>query len=247
MLKNICIQLQYDGANYRGWQIQPKKRRLKTVQQEVEKAIKRLFRKRVRIVSSGRTDKAVHANCQYANFKIDTSIQKKNIKRALNSYLPNDIYIRKISFVSSDFHSRFSAKSKTYRYMILNKGQPDVFSRNYSWWIPRYINLTRMRKASRNFLGRKNLSTFAQKAEYSSCIREIKKISIRKKNDFICIDIKANGFLRGMARNIVSFLVDIGLGKVDIGQAKKAILSKDRSFIGKPAPAYGLYLWKVYY
>ena len=255
MLKNIRLTVQYDGADYYGWQIQTPshkpqatRRKLKTVQGELEKALRRLFRKRIRAVSSGRTDRGVHARKQCVNFKVATKIPKKNIKQALNTYLPKDIYIREVEFAPLDFHARFRARSKTYRYIILNKKDPDVFLRDYVWHVPDKLCLAKMRDLSQYLIGRKDFSSFAQEASgYKTCVRRIHRIGLKRKDDRIYIDIVADGFLRGMARNIVRFLVDAGRGKIDQKRAKNIVKGKDRGLLGRPAPAKGLYLQKVYY
>lgn len=254
-MKNIYLELEYDGTNFYGWQIQnrpsvvkAKYRKLKTVQHTLEKAIKKLFHKKIGIVYSGRTDKRVHAKCQVVNFKTETHIPEESIKQALNTFLPDCIYVKKVKFVDLDFHARFRAKSKVYRYIILNRKEKDTFLRNYSWWIPDKLKISPMKRASCYLLGKKDFSSLAQKAsKYEHCRRRIKKISIKKDRDFVYIDIEADGFLRGMARNIVSLLIDVGRRKYDPSTIREIIKGKNRSLFGKPAPARGLYLWKVRY
>jgi tRNA pseudouridine38-40 synthase len=253
MVKNICLTVQYDGSAYYGLQIQraqraQRGRRFKTVQSELEKAIRKLFRKRIRIIHSGRTDRGVHAKDQRVNFKVATTIPKKNIKQALNTYLPGDINVKKVSFVSDDFHARFSARSKLYRYRILNQQDADVFLRDHSWWFPQRLDLSAMRRAAQILKGRRDFSAFAQQAAtYRSCARRLTKIGISKKGSQVIIDIEAEGFLRGMARNIVSLLVDVGSGRRSEKSVTNLIKTGKRSLLGRPAPAQGLYLWRVRY
>jgi len=218
------------------------------VQAELEKALRRLFRKKIRVAYAGRTDKGVHAKAQVVNFKIDTDIPAYSIKKALNTYLPEDISVTLVKFVPLDFHARFSAKSKVYRYIVFNKKEQDVFIRNYSWFVPYKVDIERMKKASRLLEGRKDFSSFAQEAStYKTCRRHLKNIVIKKRDGFINIDIEADGFLRGMARNIVGFLVNIGLGRRTLGEIRGVISSRNRNMVGKAAPACGLYLWRVKY
>ncbi len=250
MEDNLRLIIEYDGTSYYGLQIQKKKskNRFSTVQSEIEQALKKLFNKNIRINYSGRTDRGVHAKHQVINFKIETKISLLNIKKALNSFLPADIYIKKIDSVPLDFHARYSVKSKIYRYIILNSKKHDVFERNYSWQISEPLDIDFMQECASGLLGEKDFSFFALKAKkYKSCHRRVKEIKIVKKTKFVVIDIEANGFLRGMVRNMVGFLVSAGTGKIDKANIKrfKETKIKDNKF--KPAPASGLYLWKVFY
>ncbi|MFH1768831.1 MAG: tRNA pseudouridine(38-40) synthase TruA [Candidatus Omnitrophota bacterium] len=255
MLKNICLELEYDGANYYGWQIQTVQgnnkrktdRRFNTVQEEVEGGLRRLFCKKLRVVYAGRTDRGVHAYSQCVNFTVDAQIPLKNIKAALNSFLPPDISIKKIKYVPLDFHARFSVKSKIYRYVLCTKKRLSVFERNYVWHCPGYIDITRMQKAASYIFGRRDFSFFAKQPRvYETCVRKIFAFSIRKKTGYIIFDIEADGFLRNMARNIVSFLVAAGQGKVELKEIPK-IIRGEKTCVKKPAPASGLYLYKINY
>lgn len=248
MLKNIYLEIEYEGTNYYGWQIQNTAHRLPTVQEELEKALEKLFKKKIRVISSGRTDKGVHAKAQVINFKVETSILLSRIKKALNSFLPEDIYIKKIKKVDLDFHARFGVKSRVYRYVILNRKEPDIFLRNYTWWLPQKLDLEKMKRLSLKLVGKRDFSLFAQSAGlYKSTEREIKRIEIKRRRWFISIDIEADGFLRGMVRNIVGFLVEVGLGKISLAEAYFILKENRRELLGKSAPAKGLYLWKVFY
>lgn len=248
MKKNILLVIEYLGTNYFGWQIQSKKNKKEiTIQGVLENALFRLFKQPVRINASGRTDRGVHAKAQCLNFKIDTEIPLENIKKALNAFLPEDIRIKKIKIAPGDFHSRFSAKSKTYLYIISNKKEFSVFWSNFSWQIPGRINLSLMRKTAKKMVGKRDFYIFAKGAKkYKSCVRDLKKLSIKKKENVIYLEIKAEGFLHQMARNIVYFLIQVGIEKICIKKAE-AILAGERGFIKKPAPPQGLYLKKVDY
>lgn len=248
MKKNILLVVEYLGTNYFGWQIQSKKNKKEiTIQGVLEKALCRLFKQPVKISAAGRTDRGVHAKAQCLNFEIDTKIPLPNIKKALNAFLPEDIRIKKIKIVPVSFHSRFSAKSKTYLYIISNRKDSSVFWSNFSWQIPDKINLSTIRKLAKKMVGRRDFYLFAKGAKkYKSCVRDLKKVIIRKKENVIYLEIKADGFLHQMARNIVYFLVQAGIGKICIEDAE-AILAGQKKFIKKPAPPQGLYLKKVDY
>lgn len=271
MLKNIFLKLEYDGTNYFGWQIQNKKssaskaceisskhsfngqptihpqQKEKTVGGELEKALKKLFNQDIRIIHSSRTDRGVHAKAQCVNFQVETSIALKNIKSALNSFLPTDIIIKKIKEVPLGFHARFSAKSKVYRYVIYNTKENSVFERKYSWFIPEKLDLERIRKAADVLKGKKDFFYFARDAKkYKTCLRNLIEISIKRKGKFIYIELEADGFLRNMVRNIVFFLILVGKGSIPLRDIK-GIINRKLNYTKKPAPGYGLYLMKVNY
>ena len=247
MQRNIFLEIEYLGTNYFGFQVQAKARGQNTVQAELEKAIKKLLRQRIRIAFAGRTDRGVHAKAQVVNFKTDSKIPLKNIKKALNTFLPCDIRVKKIKQVPLDFHARFSAKSKVYRYTILQKNKPSVFCKDFSWYLDSRLNLEVLRKVSKRLIGKKDFYLFAKEAKkYKDCIRVVKEISVKKSASFIYIDIEASGFLRNMARNIVSFLVKVASGTISLSQAD-LILKRKENYSNKPAPAQGLCLYKVKY
>lgn len=248
MQKNIILEVEYLGTNYYGFQLQDKvgKREI-TVQEVLERAIRKLFKKKIRIAYASRTDREVHAKGQVVNFKVDTTIPLKNIKSALNTFLPDDVRVKKVKIASNDFHSRFKAKSKIYRYIILNKAEPTVFSSGFSWHIAKPLDISKMISISKKVKGLKDFSLFAKKANtYETCIRYLKAISIKKSKGFIYIDLEASGFLRNMARNIVAFLIKVGCDNISQKEAVQ-ILSRKKSYSNKPAPAQGLYLIKVKY
>jgi len=247
MEKNIFAEVEYLGTNYFGFQVQTKAKQQNTIQAEIEKALAKLFRQKIRITFAGRTDRGVHAKNQVINFKVETKIPLSNIKKALNSFLPYDIRIKRVKKVPLDFHARFSAKSKIYRYLIFYKKEPSVFWNDFAWHIDFPLDLEAMRGLSKKIIGKRDFYVFAKEAKkYKDCIRRVKGISIKKKGSLICIDIEANGFLRSMVRNIVSFLVKVGSAKLTPKSAE-AVLKRKIVYSNKPAPAAGLYLLKVEY
>ncbi len=248
MLKNIFLELEYLGSNYFGFQIQNKKgKKEPTVQEKLEQALERLFGKKVKIDYTSRTDRGVHAYSQGVNFKIDTDIPKENIRKALNAFLPLDIRIKRIRFVPLDFSSRFSAISKIYRYVILNRREPCVFLNDRAYHLASRLDIERIKKVAKKLELKRDFSLFAKKeSSYKSTVRKIKSILVRKRNGFIYIDVEADGFLRNMARNIVSFLIRVGEKRLSLREVE-AILKKKLPYSNKPAPARGLYLYKVRY
>jgi len=248
MQRNIFLELEYIGSNYFGFQTQEKgKRKLPTIQEVLEKALEKLFREKIRITGSGRTDKGVHAKAQVVNFKVDSKIPLFNIKSALNNFLPTDIRVKKVKNVPDNFHARFSVKSKLYRYIIFNSREDSVFWRNSAWHVSMPIDLELMKKVAKRLIGKKDFAIFAKDAkQYKTCKRRVIDISIRKKANLIYIDVEAEGFLRNMARNMVSFLVKIAAKKI-LFKDLSSILNQKISYTKKPAPAQGLYLYQVKY
>jgi len=242
----------YDGTNYSGWQIQ---KNAKTIQGEIEKALKKILRKKVRLIAAGRTDSGVHARAQIANFTtsnpaLGNAGLEVVLQRAVNSKLSRDICIIEAKTVPLEFHSRFDAKGKIYRYTILNNRIDDPFLRRYYCKVPYKLNIALMRKEAKVLLGRHDFKSFQAKSALSrikSTIRTIKKITITKNKQFIHIDIEANGFLHNMVRNIVGTLIEIGRGYFPEGSMRKTLSAKDRTKAGPTAQAKGLTLLKVKY
>ncbi|MCM8783023.1 MAG: tRNA pseudouridine(38-40) synthase TruA [Candidatus Omnitrophica bacterium] len=243
-LRNLKLTIEYEGTHYHGWQTQ--KGGLKTIQKTIEDTLKKILNKKIKLVASGRTDAGVHALGQVANFKTTSLISPLKLRYALNSLLPEDIVIKKVEEMNLSFHSRFSAKSKLYRYLILNRKYPSAFLKNKVYFYPYHLNLSIMKKQAKFLVGRHNFTSFqATDKKKRNPVREIKKIRIFKKDNLITIEIEANSFVYGMVRNIVGTLIEIARGKpLDI---RKMLKAKDRRLSGPTAPACGLYLVKVKY
>ena len=161
-MRNIFLEIEYVGTNYFGFQIQEKRKKNEvTIQGVLEEALFKLFRKKIRVAASGRTDRGVHARAQIVNFKVNTKIPLLNIKSALNTFLPSDIRIKKVKKVPEGFHARFSVKSKIYRYIIFQHREDSVFWRNFAWHFSTPLDLERMRKAAKRLVGTRDFSVFA--------------------------------------------------------------------------------------
>lgn len=244
-MKNIKLILEYDGTRYHGWQVQ-RRCASKTLQETIEQTLQKVLQEKIRLVASGRTDAGVHALGQVAHFQTKSDISLDKLHRALNSLLPSDISILGVEACDRHFHSRFDAKSKVYRYTILNRKSRSALQRNTVYFFPYPLNLKRMRKEAAWLLGRHDFKSFqaADKKERGS-VRTIKQIKIIKRGPLIQVDIEANGFLTHMARNIVGTLIEIGRGRFPVGSMRKILLSKDRKQAGACVPAKGLCLLKV--
>ncbi|MFC1704544.1 tRNA pseudouridine(38-40) synthase TruA [Candidatus Omnitrophota bacterium] len=247
-MRNIKITIQYQGTQYNGWQTQRKSPKIKTIQSVIEKALFRITHEKVSLIGSGRTDSGAHALGQVANFKTNSPMSLGYLMRALNAILPEDIAIRRIQEVDLDFHARFDAQSKIYRYCVLNGLEKSVFNRDYYYKCLYTLDLDLMRKEAQALIGKRDFKSFqaADKKEHSS-VRSIKILTIAKKGNFINFDIEAEGFLYKMVRNIVGTLLDIGRGRLEKGSMKRILNRKNRKFAGSTVPAKGLTLLKVKY
>ena len=248
-MRNIKLTIEYDGTHFNGWQIQDKHKR--TVQGEIEKACAKVFHRRIRLIGSGRTDSGVHAVGQVANFKVDTRLTPFEILRAINASLPEDIVIVDVEDAREKFHAQYSAKSKIYRYTILNRKARSAIYRGLCHFYPYPLNVALMRREARALLGTKDFKSFQatpiQALKERSTVRTIKKITIHKKNGFISIDIEANGFLHKMVRNIIGTLLEIASGRLPKGSMKKILEKRNRIAAGRTAKAKGLCLLEVKY
>lgn len=254
-MRNLRLIIEYDGTNYAGWQIQNSSQK-KTVQGILEKTILIILQAKVKVIGSGRTDAGVHALAQAANFKTKSKLPLANIQKALNSLLPEDISIKEISEVKEAFHSRYSAKSKTYRYVILNSSLKSAFLNKWTLQVPYKLNMRLMRQEAGALLGRHDFRSFcASGSTAKTTTRTIQNITIKTiryplstiRYPLIIIDIKADGFLYNMARNIAGTLVELARGRFTRGSMKKILRAKDRKLAGPTAPAQGLFLLKVNY
>jgi tRNA pseudouridine38-40 synthase len=247
MKRNIKLVLEYDGTNYHGWQSQAGSGR-PTIQDTLEQALKTLTKSDCKTYSSGRTDAGVHAFGHVANFKTESSIPAEAWAPAINHLLPGDIRVLASGEVPEDFHSRYNALSKVYRYRLLCRPEPTALYRNYAWHISAPLNLGKMRQAASRLLGKHDFSTFRG----SGCgaktpVRTLKRADIRKKEDFIEIWLEADSFLQYMVRNITGTLVEAGLGRFSPDDVERMLNSCDRTLAGRTAPPQGLYLIEVHY
>jgi tRNA pseudouridine38-40 synthase len=273
-MRNIKLTLEYDGTNYCGWQMQAQKvilrkrggkarphRQKKSIQETIERLLQRILCEKIRLIVSGRTDAGVHALGQVANFKTNSNIALRKLRWALNGLLPEDIVITRIEEVNPHFHSRFAAKGKVYRYIILNRNYPAALLKNRVYFYPYPLDIRLMRRQACTLLGRHDFAAFcASGSGAKDTTRTIKRISIKRESfgqgplhyglngsPLLVVDIEADGFLYNMVRNIVGTLIEIGRGRFPEGSLKKILLSRNRKLAGPNVPARGLCLLKVKY
>lgn len=244
-MRNIKLTIQYDGTRYAGWQSQKNAR---SIQDVIQDAIRKITGKRANLIGSGRTDAGVHAEAQVANFKTRSRIPLKNLQMALNTTLPDDIVVSKIEEVSLRFNAQHDAKSKLYRYIIVNNDYVNPLIRRYAAKCYYGIDIGLMKKAARLLEGRHDFTSFKTvDGEERNAIRAIKYIKIEKFKDVVYIEMEGDGFLYNMVRSIVGTLVEVGRGKFSVERVKEILKKKDRRYSGPTMPAKGLCLIKVKY
>lgn len=247
-MRTIKLTIEYNGKDFKGWQIQPKGSR--TVQLEIETALLNLFKEKIKITGSGRTDAGVHAQGQVAHFTSTTTLPINKLARAINAFLPKDIAILKAEDVKENFHAQYSAKLKTYQYTILNRETYSPIYQDWTLFYPLTLDLALIKNEAKELLGKRDFKSFQSTHSSNSTMttmRTITNIKISKKGDFITVDITADGFLYKMVRNIVGTLLEIGSGKLPKGSIKKILKAKDRKAAGTSAKAEGLCLLNVTY
>ena len=246
MKLNYQIILEYDGTHFNGWQYQ--KNGL-SVQNEVEKSLKKIFKKKIKIIGAGRTDAGVHATGQSANFEYDGKIIKDKFINSFNYFLRNqNISLITIKKKNCKFHSRRDAKKRMYKYFISNRIGSLVLDKNRSWHIKNKLNVKLMKKAAKVLEGTHDFSAFrASSCGAKSPIRTIEKSSVIKKGEKIIITFISRSFLQKQVRSMVGCIRLVGDGKWTTKNIKNLLKSKKRSLCAPPAPPYGLYLTKVIY
>ena len=245
-MANFKLTIEYDGTAYSGWQRQAEE---PTVQAEIERALASMTRSSITLTGAGRTDAGVHALGQVANFHCDTRLGPEAFLKGLNSLLPADIAIRDCRRVPEDFHARFDAKSKVYRYHILNRSARAAVGRSYAWFLHRPLDLEAMRRAAEAIVGRRDFKAFESSGSpRAHTVRNVLDAGWMEGEDRrLTFQIEADGFLRCMVRNIVGTLVAVGLGKLAPGIVRDIIDSRDRKRAGAAAPGRGLFLVEVKY
>lgn len=245
MLTHFKLTIEYDGTQFHGWQVQPG---LPTIQREIQTVLETMTREKIMIHGSGRTDAGVHALGQVAHFSCDTRITAEQFHLALNQLLPKSIAIRECRVVDESFHSRFSAKSKTYQYRILNSRMPVAIGRQYLWHVHRPLDLSAMQAAADHLVGEMDFKSFeGTGSPRETTIRTVHRADFTQKDPVVYFEIRGTGFLKFMVRNIVGTLVEVGLGKHTPDDFKQIILAKDRKAAGVTAPPQGLFLLYVEY
>lgn len=244
-LARMAVGVEYDGAEFHGWQSQP---RARNVQDCVERALAAVADAPVRVVCSGRTDAGVHACGQVAHFTTAARRSEAAWVRGANSRLPRDVAVRWALPVADDFHARYSALRRHYRYVIVNCPARPALARGLAAWELRPLDEARMRAAAAALVGEHDFSAFrAAGCQSRTPRRQLFEIDVRRAGDRVWIDLCANAFLQRMARNIAGALIEIGAGERSAEWAGELLRARDRRLAAATAPACGLYLRGVEY
>ena len=241
----IALGIEYDGTDFYGWQ------RLKTdasVQMAVETALSRVAAHPVEISCAGRTDAGVHGRCQVVHF--DTGAQRDMRSWVLGacSNLPDTVAVLWAQPVAAEFHARYAARSRRYRYHILNRPVRAALDARYVTWERLPLDAERMHEAAQALLGEHDFSAFrALSCQAAHPRRTVLSVSVRREGEQLFVEVEANAFLHHMVRNIAGLLIAIGRGDEDPVWARQVLESRDRTRAGPTAPAHGLYLWAVRY
>lgn len=248
---NYRLLLQYDGTDFHGWQVQEG---LRTVQGELTRVLSMLEGGDVHVSGSGRTDAGVHAEGQVASVKLTKSWDLEKLRHAINGNLWYDLRVFAVDKVADDFHARFSARSKTYLYRIINAPIISPFWCRFAHLETRPLDVTRMNEVGRSFLGMHDWTAFsAAQSDTESRVRTISRVLVESRWDdragasLIQLSVTADGFLRYMVRSIVGTLLEVGRGEKSAELIQEAIVTGDRKLCGPTAPANGLTLLEVRY
>lgn len=246
-MRNIRIIIEYDGTNYSGWQIQ---KNAPSIQEEIQKSIKKITGEDVNLIGAGRTDAGVHAKGQTANFITGSRVPADKFAWALNSVLQKDIVIKSSEEASLSFHSRYDAKSKIYSYTIHKGLFPPAIMRNYVYHVNfgSKIDMEKMKRAADCFVGTHDFKAFmATGSNVVNTIRTIYSIKIEENEEYIRIFYHGNGFLYNMVRIITGTIIYASIGKMNADNIPEIIKKGDRELAGITVPTHGLCLEKVYY
>lgn len=242
----FCLIVQYDGTDYSGYQIQPGQ---VTIQGELERVLGKLAGSPVPIVAAGRTDAGVHSEGQTISFCSERlTVPPDRLPYALNALLPQDIRVISCKAVPADFHARYDAVEKTYRYQIYEGEFPNVFWRRYAYWSKQPLNWENISRCGRLLVGRHDFAAFAASGgSVRTTIRTMKDVSVDSAGPLKMVRFTADGFLYKMVRNLMGTLVDVGLGRLSLQEMEEIITSCDRARAGATISPVGLFLERVKY
>ncbi|MCH9757445.1 MAG: tRNA pseudouridine(38-40) synthase TruA [Gammaproteobacteria bacterium] len=241
----IALIVEYDGSQYHGWQSQPG---LRTVQGVLEQALTQVANHEVRVVYSGRTDTGVHATHQVVHFDVDGTRNIRAWVHGANALLPKDVCVKWGQEIADDFHARYSAVARRYRYVIYNAAIRQSLLQGNVTWQSRRLDHNLMQEAAQCLLGKHDFTSFrAVQCGAETPVREIQKIEVFRRGDLVILDIKANAFLHHMVRNIAGVLMAVGQGRQEVAWVDEVLRAKDRKRGAETAPPYGLYLVDVTY
>jgi len=245
-VERIALGIEYFGHGFKGWQRQPSAK--PSIQEELEKALSKIANSPIEIVCAGRTDAGVHATHQVVHFDSPVERNDNSWTRGVNSQLPDQIGVRWIRRVNSEFHARFSATARRYRYVIDNSPVMPVIYRNGVTWHHPPLNEQLMEQAGQALIGEHDFTSFrAKECQSHTPMRNIHHLMVRRIGSLVVIDVKANAFLHHMIRNIAGVLCEVGDGRKSVDWVAQVLELKDRSKASVTAPPHGLYFVDVDY
>ena len=244
-MRTILLILEYDGTSFAGWQLQPNGR---SVQGEVEAALERLLGEPVRVQSAGRTDAGVHARAMPVHFRTIRALPLSAFRDGLNCLLPDDVAVREAREMPADFHARFQAAGKWYRYTIDRRSVRSPLAGRSSWLVRGALDLEAMRRAAALLVGEHDFGAFrASGCAARETVRLLESVELIEDGDFLHIDVRGNGFLRNMVRLLTGTLVEIGRGKRPVADIPRLLAREPGIRAGVNAPPQGLCLMEVSY
>lgn len=244
-MRNIRILIEYDGTGFAGWQLQVSQR---TVEQEVRRAIYQVTGEKPAIFAAGRTDAGAHAEGQVANFSYQGRLTPAKLMAALNARLPADVAVLSADDASADFHARYTARWRRYRYRYLDRAARPALDRDHCWHVRAPLDVAAMDEAVQALVGAHDWTTFCAASEPAGDrVRAIMGARVDRTTRFVELELVGEGFLRGMVRSIAGGLAEVGRGRRPPGWLKSLLLAHDRRLAPKTAPAAGLTLVEVLY
>jgi tRNA pseudouridine38-40 synthase len=239
------LVLEYDGAGFAGWQQQARGR---TVEAELKRALRELTGNDHVVYGAGRTDAGAHAEGQVVNFRFEGRIPPDRLVAALNARLPEDVAVLTAEVVPDGFHSRFSARWRRYRYRYLDRAARPALERGRCWQVRGRLDVAAMSRAAEALSGKHDWTTFCSATEPAAArVRQMRSATVRRRGEFVELELVAEGFLRGLARSIAGALAEVGLGRRPAAWVGELLRAKDRRLAPKTAPAGGLTLMEVIY
>ena len=242
---NIKVVLEYDGSDFAGWQQQANGR---TVEAELKRALREITGKDLTVYAAGRTDAGAHAEGQVANFHTDGRITPRRLVAALNARLPEDVAVLSAGAVADDFHARYSARWRRYRYRYLDRPARPALERGRCWHVRGPLDADAMSRAARALIGKHDWTTFCSASEPADGrVRVMRSANIARRGDGVELELVAEGFLRGMVRSIAGALAEVGRGERPPEWLGEVLRERDRRQAPRTAPAGGLTLMEVIY
>ena len=238
------LLVEYDGTHYHGFQWQAG---LPTIQDELEKAVKKFCGWSSRVMAAGRTDAGVHAKGQVAGFRAKPGLSPTTLVKALNYYLPGDITVKTANIANDDFNVRGDALSREYHYYILNRNMPSPFTRRFALFVPKMLNIEVMNEACQLIQGEHDFISFTSSLDTKSTTRYVYEAKVGKKEDFVIFRMIANSFLPHQVRHTLGLLLRLGLGKIDSRDFHDIMEARSLGLASPVAPPHGLCLMKVNY